>query len=78
MLDNLFYSLYKLKSNLHVQLQIRPSLGAVGCGSPAFAELLDKKGRFSLGYEPIHEELLQAYRGKKRKCDTSGDVYCPY
>ena len=25
-----------------------------------------------MGYEPTHDELFQASRGKKRKCDTSG------
>ena len=35
-------------------------------------ELLDNKGRFGLGYEAIREELFQASKGKKRKCDTSG------
>ena len=46
-------------------------LGAVGCGSPALIELLDNKGRLGLGYKPTFEELFQASRGKKMKCDTS-------
>lgn len=25
-----------------------------------------------MGYEPTHEERFQAYKGKKRMCDTSG------
>ena len=41
-------------------------------GSPTLIELLDNKGRFGLGYEPIHEELCQASRDKERKCDTLG------
>ena len=40
-------------------------------------ELLDNKGRFSFGYEPTHEELFQASKGKKRKCDTLG-MSIPY
>ena len=48
------------------------SLKAIGCGSPTLVELSDKKGRFSMGYEPIHEELFQASKGKKRNTDTSG------
>ena len=47
-------------------------LRAIGCGSPALIELLGNKGIFGLGYEPIHKELFQASKGKKRKCDTSG------
>ena len=47
-------------------------LKAVGHGSLTLMELLDNKGRFGLGYEAIREELFQASRGKKRKCDTSG------
>ena len=45
---------------------------AVRRGSPTLIELSKNKGRFGLGYEPTHEELFQASRGKKRKWDTSG------
>ena len=47
-------------------------LRAIGRGSPALIELLNSKGRFSLGYESTHEELFQASRGNKRNTDTSG------
>ena len=30
-------------------------------------ELSDNKGRFGLRYQPIHEELFPASKGKKRK-----------
>ena len=46
-------------------------LRAVSCGSPTLIELSNNKRRFDLGYEPTHEELFQASRGKKRKCATS-------
>ena len=52
--------------------KLSQGLGAVRRGSPTLIELLDNKGRFSLEYEPAHEELFQASRGKKRKCDTLG------
>ena len=48
------------------------SLGAIRRGSPTLIELSDNKGRFSMGYEPTHEELFQASRGNKRNTDTSG------
>ena len=52
-------------------------LEAVGSGIPALIELLDNKGRLGLGYKPTHEELFQASRGKKTKCDTSG-MFIPH
>ena len=52
-------------------------LEAVDHGSPSLMELSDNKGRFSLGYEPTREELFQASRGKKRKCNTSG-MFIPH
>ena len=57
--------------------QLGQGLGAVGHGSPTLNELSDNKGRFGLGYEPTHEELFQASRGKKRKCAISG-MFIPY
>ena len=60
------------KEMLKFSYKLGQGLGAVGCGSPALTELSDNKGRFDLGYEPTHEELFQASRGKKRKCNTSG------
>ena len=60
------------KEMLKFSYKLGQGLGAVGCGSPALIELSDNKGRFDLGYEPTHEELFQASRGKKRKCNTSG------
>ena len=47
-------------------------LRVIGRGRLALIELLDSKGRFGLGYEPTHEELFQASRGKKRKCAALG------
>ena len=60
------------KEMLMFRYKLGQGLKAIGCGSPALIELSDIKGRFGLGYEPIHEELFQASKGKKRKCGTLG------
>jgi len=60
--------LIAVKEMLNFGYKLSQGLGAVGHGSLALIELLDNKGRFNLGYEPTHEELFQASRGKKRKC----------
>ena len=60
------------KEMLKFGYQLGQGLGAVGRGSPALIELSDNKGSFGLGYEPTHEELFQAFRGKKRKCAGQG------
>ena len=69
--------LMAVKEMLKFGYKLGQSLGAVGRGSPALVELLDNKGRFRLGYEPTHEEVFQASRGKKRKCTTLG-MLTPY
>ena len=61
-----------IKEMLKFGYKLGQGVGVVGHGSIAFVELLDNKGRFSFGYEPTHEELFQASKGKKRKCDTLG------
>ena len=61
-----------VKEMLMFGYKLGQGLRAIGCGSPALIELLGNKGIFGLGYEPIHKELFQASKGKKRKCDTSG------
>ena len=66
-----------VKEMLKFGYKLGQGLEVVGRGSPTFIELLDNKGRFGLGYEPTHEELFQASRGKKRKCATSG-MLIPY
>jgi len=60
------------KEMLKFGYQLGQGVGAVGRGFLSLIELLDNKGRLSLGYEPTHEELFQASRGKKRKCTPSG------
>ena len=47
-------------------------LGAAGHGSPALVELSDNKRGFGIRYEPTHEELFQASRGKKREFASPG------
>ena len=64
--------LMAVKEMLMFGYKLGQGLKAVGCGSPILIELSDNKGRFSLEYEPAHEELFQASRGKKRKCDALG------
>ena len=61
-----------VKEMLMFDYKLGQGLKAIGCGSPILIELSDNKGRFSLEYEPAHEELFQASRGKKRKCDALG------
>ena len=56
------------KEMLKFSYQTGQGLGAVGHGNTALIELPNNKGGFSLGYDPSHEELFQASRGKKRKC----------
>ena len=60
------------KEMLRFGYQLGQGLKAVGHGSIAFVKPLKNKGRFNLGYKPIHEELFQASRSKKRKCITLG------
>ena len=60
------------KEMLKFGYQLDQGLRAVGRGSPVLIELSDNKGSFGLGYEPTHEELFQAFRGKKRKCASQG------
>ena len=47
-------------------------LGGAGHGSPALVELSDNKRGFGIRYEPTHEELFQASRGKKREFASPG------
>jgi len=63
------------KEMLKFGYKLRQGLRAIGHRSPALVELLDNKGRFSLGYKPTHEELFQDSRGKKRKWDTLGMLF---
>ena len=65
------------KEMLKFGYKLGQGVGVVGHGSTTFIELLDNKGRFSFGYEPTYEELFQASKGKKRKCDTLG-MSIPY
>jgi len=60
------------KEMLKFGYKLGQGLKAVGHGNPTLIELSNNKGRFSLGYEPTHEELFEASKGKKRKCDISG------
>ena len=60
------------KEMLKFGYKLGQGLGTVGHRSPALIELLDNKERFGLGYEPIHEELFQASKGKKKKCVALG------
>ena len=66
-----------IKEMLKFGYKVGQGLEVLGRGSPTLIELLDNKGRLSLGYEPTHEELFQASRGKKRKCTLSG-MLTPY
>jgi len=45
------------KEILKFEYKLGQCLRAVGRGNPALIELSNIKGRFSLEYEPIHEEL---------------------
>ena len=65
------------KEMLKFSYQSSQGLGTVGHGSIALVELPNKKGGFGLGYEPFHEELVQASRGNKRKCIGQG-MSIPY
>ena len=69
--------LMAMKEMLKFGYKLGQGLQAVGCGNLAFIELSNNKGRFGLGYEPTHEEIFQASRGKKRKCAFFRDVYSP-
>ena len=60
------------KEMLEFGYKLGQGLRAVSCGSPTLIELSNNKRRFDLGYAPTHEELFQASRGKKRKCNSSG------
>ena len=53
------------KENAQVWVQVRPRPSTL-------IELSDNKGRFGLRYQPIHEELFQASKGKKRKYAVLG------
>ena len=64
------------KEMLKFGYKLGQGLRAVGHGGPALIEL-SNKGRFCLGYEPIHEEVFQASREKKRKCAIPG-MSIPY
>ena len=57
--------------------KLAQGLRAAGHGSPALVELSDNKRGFGIRYEPTHEELFQASRGKKRKCVGQG-MSVPY
>ena len=59
------------KEKLKFRYQLGQGLGAIGRWSPTLIELTNNTGIFSLGYEPTYEELFQASRGKKSKCDPS-------
>ena len=59
------------KEMLKFGYKLRQNLKAIGHKSPTLIELSDNRGRFNLGYEPTHEEIFQASKGKKRKCTTS-------
>jgi len=58
--------LMAIKEILKFSYKLGQGLGAVGHRNPALIEFSYNKGRFSLGYEPTHEEHFQAFRGKKR------------
>ena len=60
------------KEMLKFKYKLGQGLEATGRESPILVELSDNKGGFSLGYEPTHEELFQASRGKKRKFASPG------
>ena len=60
------------KKMLKFKYKLGQGLGATGRESPILVELSDNKGGFSLWYEPTHEELFQAFRGKKRKFASPG------
>ena len=63
------------KEMLKFGYKLGQGLKAVRHGSPTLVELLDNKGKFNLGYEPIHEELFQASRGKKRSATLQGCLF---
>ena len=58
--------LMAIKEILKFSYKLDQGLGAIGHTSPSLIEFSYNKGRFSLGYEPTHEEYFQASRGKKR------------
>ena len=66
-----------IKEMLKFGYKLGQGLEVLGRGSPTLIEHLDNKGRLGLGYEPTHEEVFQASRGKKRKCTTLG-MLTPY
>ena len=66
-----------IKEMLKFGYKLGQGLRAVGRGSPTLIELSKNKGRFSLGYEPTHEELFPASKGKKEVRHFK-DVYSPY
>ena len=65
------------KEMLKFGYQLGQGLNTVGHGKASLIELLDKNGGFGLGYDPSNEELIQASRGKKRKCIGQG-MSIPY